>query len=300
MAGLEHVLALGDSLPIAAANLSVGGGSWSSQASCDLANASLKAAIDDLRAAGIATVAAAGNEGQQGALIAPACISSAVSVGATTDADEVASFSNTAPYLSLFAPGVNIVSSVPLDLLGFDFGVTHGTSMAAPHVSGAWSVLKQTDPDVSVADALAALRETGVPVTDPGGNDVPRLRLSPAVDALAACPPGTDPDADGICASADNCTDVDNPLQIDTDLDGYGNACDADYDNDGGVSGVDFFGLVSALGMNSTHPGWNPALDSDADSAITGVDFLFFVDQLQGSPGPSGLACAGSVPCTAP
>ncbi len=54
--GLERVYALRSAYNIAAANMSLGGGAYTSQAACDAANSSTKAAIDLLRSAGIATV----------------------------------------------------------------------------------------------------------------------------------------------------------------------------------------------------------------------------------------------------
>ena len=64
----------------------------------------------------------------------PACISSVISVGATDDERVVAEFSNSSNGLDFLAPGIDVRSSVPG---GFEeFG---GTSMAAPHVTGAWA-----------------------------------------------------------------------------------------------------------------------------------------------------------------
>jgi subtilisin family serine protease len=83
--GLERVYALRNSYSIAAVNVSIGGGNYSNQSSCDAANASTKAAIDNLRAANIATVIASANSGYTTSMGSPACISSAVSVGATWD-----------------------------------------------------------------------------------------------------------------------------------------------------------------------------------------------------------------------
>ncbi|HEY8432783.1 MAG TPA: S8 family serine peptidase, partial [Sandaracinaceae bacterium] len=109
IAALEEVYeALRFTWPIAAVNLSLGGPVWTSQPACDANNAAYKAVIDNLRSVGIATVAAAGNDGALDAIAEPACISSAVSVGATNDNDAVANFSNRAPFLSLWAPGVLI------------------------------------------------------------------------------------------------------------------------------------------------------------------------------------------------
>ena len=83
--GLERVLALSSTYDIAAVNMSLGGGRYYDQPFCDSDNPAIKAAIDNLRAAGIATVISSGNEGYKDSMGAPGCISSAVSVGATWD-----------------------------------------------------------------------------------------------------------------------------------------------------------------------------------------------------------------------
>ena len=168
IAGLNRVAALAGSFDIAAVNMSLGSGS--SRANCD--GDARKAAIDNLRAAGIATVIASGNGYDNQGVGAPACISSAITVGATTTADNVADYSNSSSLVELLAPGSNIASSVPGDL----FAVFDGTSMAAPHVTGAWALLKHTSPGISVAAALGHLQDTGRPVTD-GDNAVTRPRI---------------------------------------------------------------------------------------------------------------------------
>ena len=93
----------------------------------------MKQAIDDLRAAGIATVVAAGNSGWRGTISGPACISTAVAVGWVDDATlAVANGSNLSPAVDLLAPGSVIRSSFPPDVMG-DLS---GTSMATPAVCG--------------------------------------------------------------------------------------------------------------------------------------------------------------------
>lgn len=175
--GLERVYALADDFDIAAVNMSLGSGFYSSRASCDADNAARKAAIDNLRSIDIATVASSGNGFANGFLSAPACISSAISVGATDDADQVPFFSNVASFLDLLAPGVGIESSVP----GGGTASFDGTSMAAPHVAGAWAVLKAANPSASVSDILAILRNAGVPISQRGISDMRRINLGKAV-----------------------------------------------------------------------------------------------------------------------
>lgn len=181
IAALQRVYALRDTYDIAAVNMSLGGGVYGSP--CDASNVSLKAAIDSLRAAGIATVIASGNNGSATGLSSPACISSAVSVGATTKADVVSSFSNSASFLALLAPGSAITSSIP----GGAYTALNGTSMAAPHVAGAWAVVKSKKPTASVDEVLMALKSTGVPVLDArNGTRLPRIDVSGALTQVSS------------------------------------------------------------------------------------------------------------------
>jgi hypothetical protein len=193
IAGGERVLALSSQHTIAAVNVSLGGGEFTSP--CDSTQAAGKAIIDNLRSVGIATVAAAGNEGLTNALVAPACISSAVSVGSTTKSDVVSSLSNSifssnsASFLSLLAPGSFINSSVP----GGGFAFFSGTSQATPHVTGAWAILKQKKPTATVDEVLTALTSTGLPITDPkNGIAKPRIRVDQALQAIGPSTPVTD------------------------------------------------------------------------------------------------------------
>jgi subtilisin len=179
---LERVYALRTTFNIAAVNMSLGSDiGYTSQADCDAIFPGKKMAIDNLRSVGIATVISSGNEFYANALAAPACISSAVSVGSTTKSDVVSTFSNSASFLSLLAPGESITSSVP----GGGFAVFSGTSMAAPHVAGAWAILKQRSPGASVTTILSALRNTGLLLTDTGsGVTTPRIRILRALNTF--------------------------------------------------------------------------------------------------------------------
>jgi subtilisin family serine protease len=186
VAGLEHVYELRNTYAFGAVNMSLGGGSFASPCDTDPDGAVFKPAIDNLRSVGIATVVASGNDGATDALAVPACISTTVSVGSTDKSDQVSSFSNVASFLSLFAPGEDILSSIP----GGDYEYLSGTSMAAPHVAGGFTLLKQANPTATVDQILTALQVTGLPITDTRGAvpiTKPRIRL---LQALASLSPG--------------------------------------------------------------------------------------------------------------
>lgn len=195
LAALDYAYGLRGSFRIAAVNLSLGYGSYAPP--CDAAERPTAAAIANLRSAGIATVAASGNMGifdGDDSLANPACISTAVSVGAVSDSawgededgtmaavDKVTAFSNTSPRLSLLAPGALITSSVP----GGGYDSWEGTSMAAPHVTGAFAVLRERFPLASVDSLLARLQATGKPVSDYRSPAI----VTPRIDVAAALLP---------------------------------------------------------------------------------------------------------------
>ena len=178
MRGLERVFDLRSTFQIAAVNISLGEGKFTSP--CD-AQTPLTSNIQNLRSVDIASAIASGNDGFTDGMAQPACISSAISVGNTMKSDVVNSSSNSAFFLSLLAPGTDIVSALP----GNRIGPRTGTSMAAPHVAGAFALLRQTKPSASVGEILSALRSTGLPITDTRNNITkPRIDVKAAFDAL--------------------------------------------------------------------------------------------------------------------
>jgi hypothetical protein len=184
-AALEYLYEQRDLYNLASVNMSLG--SLPAVGACDAVVPELTAVIGNLKAAGVATVISSGNGSERQAISVPACIAAAVSVGAVDDDDSVASFSNVGSELDLFAPGVGILSSVP----GGGFASLSGTSMAAPHVAGAWAVMRQANPLASVDEVLGLFVETGRPIFDgrSGGSITrPRIRLGAALGIEAPLP----------------------------------------------------------------------------------------------------------------
>lgn len=106
-----------------------------------------------------------------------------------------------------------------------------------------------------------------------------------------------DLDGDFVPDDQDNCLGVPNLDQRDTNQDGYGNVCDADYTNDGIIGLPDFIDLSVAYGTSSGEPTYSEDVDSDGDGTIGSPEFILLSISFGGAPGPSGLSCAGSVPC---
>ena len=128
----------------------------------------------------VITVISSGNSGQKNGVGFPGCVSTAFTVGATSDvADTVAAFSQSAAMIDVLAPGVDITAEYPT-IPGDpnDYYITaSGTSMAAPHVAGAIATLRAADPDATIAEIESALVATGVPVTDTNTITRPRIDL---------------------------------------------------------------------------------------------------------------------------
>jgi len=171
LAGLQHVLGLAVFHQIASANLSIGGDLFTSEADCDRAVASQFAAVALLRAANVL------------------CLSNVIGVGSTSDFDEISSFSNSASFLRLLAPGEVVESSV----VGGGTDLASGTSMAASHVAGGIAAIREAIPSATADEIENALALSGVPVFDArNGITRPRIQVPEAITFLETNgpPPG--------------------------------------------------------------------------------------------------------------
>jgi hypothetical protein len=119
----------------------------------------LRDAIRRARASGVLVVAAAGNEGDT-RFEYPAGFPETVSVGATTEQNELATYSSRGAWVKLGAP-----ACMPTAQLGGGFGPGCGTSGAAPVVAGVLGLLRSRAPFATASELEGALQRTARPLT---------------------------------------------------------------------------------------------------------------------------------------
>lgn len=205
--------------------------------------------IAALRAAGIAVVASAGNDGPAAnSSLSPANSAGVLSVGAVDDMFEVPLFSSRGPsacdgsiYPKISAPGANILTT-DLTFNGTfpsSYTFVSGTSFASSHVAGTLALIKSAMPAISAADAVSALETSALDINVSGPDNASGQGMvdgMAAYDLLMGSTICNDADADGYfseggCGSARDCNDADaaiNPAaqeivlnSIDEDCNGY-------------------------------------------------------------------------------
>jgi len=173
-------------VPIVASNNSWGGGTTYSS--------TLQAAIKAHGDAGITFVVASGNSGADSDAVPryPAGYAgdNVIAVAATDASDNLASLSNYGQTsVDLAAPGIGILSTLP----GGGYGGMSGTSMAAPHVTGAVALLAARKPGITPAEVRAAIFGSVDPLASLAGKVATggRLNVRAALERLTGAPTPT-------------------------------------------------------------------------------------------------------------
>ncbi len=170
-------------------------------ANCDSSYSSLADAINNATLHNIAVIASSGNNANTTHIASPACIRNATAAGATydanigstsfsactdstTSADKIACYSNRGALVSLMAPGSAITSA---SVSGGNV-TQHGTSMAAPHVAGAYALVRayerlESGTNMTPAAIFSALNSTGTRVNDSSRN-YSRINILAAIASI--------------------------------------------------------------------------------------------------------------------
>jgi serine protease len=148
--------------PASVINVSLGGSGQCSNA--------LQSAIDELSELEVIVVAAVGNDAIPAADYTPANCAGTLTVAATDSSGQRAQYSNYGAYVDLSAPGgtnnEGVLSTVDRGRQrpqGAVLGRAAGTSMAAPHVTGALAIARGLDPSISRVELLTLLLDHLVP-----------------------------------------------------------------------------------------------------------------------------------------
>jgi len=124
-------------------------------------SAALETAVEYAQDKGALVVAAAGNTGDgDNAVNYPAAFGGVLAVSAIDDHDQLAAFSQRQQYVALAAPGVDVASTAWSGAGRGMYASQSGTSIAAPHVSGAAALLWGLRPDMTAAQIFDTLRSS--------------------------------------------------------------------------------------------------------------------------------------------
>lgn len=123
-------------------------------------NPALEAALKYAYDKNVVIVASSGND--DGAVIYPAAYNDyCLAVAATDQDDNRTDWSNFGPEVDIAAPGENILSCYPVDLVTpgqLPYGWASGTSMATPHVAGLAALIKSLKPHLTAAEIMSIIR----------------------------------------------------------------------------------------------------------------------------------------------
>jgi hypothetical protein len=118
--------------------------------------------------------------------------------------------------------------------------------------------------------------------------DLARHAIAIALLTLPFCVRAADADGDGFSDTVDNCIEVANADQRDTDADGYGNVCDADLSNNLVVNFGDVALFKGVFFKKADDEGFDPDADFDGNGFINFIDLSYLKKDFFTAPGPAG------------
>lgn len=247
-------------------------------------NTAILEAVNAANNSGILLVAAGGNDRTgAGTVKYPAAYDAVIAVTAIDQNGQKASFSPVDPKIEISAPGVNVLSTV----IGGGYGTRSGTSMAAPHATGAAALIFSSNfPDVNGdgnrdnMDVREIIRNSAFDVGAPGHDNIYGYGLLDASNAVL-----------GISAFtfADLSITVDDGVSIITAGDGNTYIYSIKVKNNGpsDASGVQVFdtwpegfirgAMTLSQGTCDTSVNFSCDLGTLAKNSITNIDISYTV-----------------------
>lgn len=140
--------------------------------------------LEAARKKGIVLVAAAGNAGAKSPPLYPAADPNVIAVTATDAEDKLFEQSNRGPYITVAAPGAQILVASP----DSGYEVSSGTSYSAAEVSGIVALMIQRRPDLTPDQVRSILRATAKDLGPKGPDVMFGAGLADAYGALTAEP----------------------------------------------------------------------------------------------------------------
>ena len=142
-------------------------------------SAKMRSVISVLLTAGVPTFAATGNNRNYSRIDWPSCIEDTISVGATTEQDEIALYSNTDQVRMDF-----VARGVLDDVIGINNVQSRitGTSVSTQIAASQWLTVKSSKPSMSMTDLYNLFVKTSVTVKGPSSVTGKLMSLSGALN----------------------------------------------------------------------------------------------------------------------
>ena len=204
IAGINWCVANATAYNISVISMSIGSFNASNTGYCDSSEPAYSSAINTAVTNNISVIIASGNDASNTSMDVPGCIENATTVGAvydanvgaygsdsTTFADKITYYTNRNSKLDLLAPGSHITSAND----GGGFVTLDGTSMATPHIAGAFALLRQykrleNGTLLNPPQIENALKNRGLNVTDSRtGLNFSRINIYRSIVSIDASKP---------------------------------------------------------------------------------------------------------------
>lgn len=267
-------------------SMSLGTGSLYTE-DCSSLMGSWTDSINSAFAKNISVIASSGNDGNTLKISSPACIKNTTSVGATDKSDVIASYSNRNTITDLLAPGGSSGNQINSTSSSGGYTSKYGTSMSAPHVAGAFAIIRQAfklmnNRTPTPLEIQNILNSTGKIIYDSAtGINFSRINIYSAVLSLDNIYPNV-----SLVYPLDNhLNSSNNQTFICNASDNFGlknmtiniwNSSSLYYNNTAQISGNNYEAIFNVTNLSSGSYKWNClAYDLNNNSAYANSNFSF-------------------------